>query len=90
MSNYHPLTEIVYDDWHMKTGKDVMDMRIRDWLKEKCEILGVGTNESIEDTLELQEETLEEKFKKWSGKDCKLDDWFFSSLAKIAKEHYKE
>lgn len=52
----HPLTEIVYDDWHMKEGKEVIDLRVRIWLQNKArEFCGMCPYEKIQEILELPE-----------------------------------
>ena len=52
----HPLTEILFDDWHMNTGKDVMDLRIRIWLTEKVpDLIDACNYKQIQKILELPE-----------------------------------
>jgi len=94
MSQYHELTEKIWKD---EASKKDVDKGIRAYLEEKAGELARANKrhhffkEDIESILGLsQPKTLEVKFREWTGKECKLDDWFFEGLADIAKDHYKE
>lgn len=91
---YHPLTEKI-NNMSLRP-LDGVDKIIRQWLKEKAYELNVRRDECgmraglLENILQLQQESLKEKFEEYLGSFHDEPANMIEDLAQIAKEHYEK